>query len=363
MRDVSIRKVLVTADTVGGVFTYSLTLAKALAVHGVEVHLATMGDLLRPEQRAAAEAIPGLVVHESTFELEWMDDPWDDVRRSCDWLLALEDVLRPDVVHLNGYAHGALPFRAPKVVVAHSCVLSWWEAVLGEAAPARYDSYRRAVASGLAGADVVVAISAAMRDCLVRHYGHGANAIVIHNGAPEVPRPDMAEKAPFILSAGRVWDRAKNVETLARAAPRLPWPVKVAGWDAGTYPNVEALGWLGPGRLDEVMRRASIFALPARYEPFGLSPLEAALRGCALVLGDIPSLREVWGDAALYVPPDDEHALAAALSELAAGDGRRLELARHARARALTYPAARTARSMLSLYSSLAERKELLSCA
>ncbi len=32
--------------------------------------------------------------------------------------------------------------------------------------------------------------------------------------------------------------------------------------------------------------------LPARYEPFGLSVLEAALSGCALVLGDIPSLRE-----------------------------------------------------------------------
>jgi glycogen synthase len=54
--------------------------------------------------------------------------------------------------------------------------------------------------------------------------------------------------------------------------------------------------------------RASIYALPARYEPFGLSALEAALSGCALILGDIPSLREVWLEAAPYVSPDDESA-------------------------------------------------------
>ena len=36
------------------------------------------------------------------------------------------------------------------------------------------------------------------------------------------------------------------------------------------------------------------------YEPFGLAPLEAALCGCAVVARDLPSLREVWGDSALY---------------------------------------------------------------
>ena len=72
------------------------------------------------------------------------------------------------------------------------------------------------------------------------------------------------------------------------------------------------------GRLDERRwpsgwPRAAIYALPARYEPFGLSALEAALSGCALVLGDIPSLREVWGDAAVFVPPDDAGGLRDAL--------------------------------------------------
>lgn len=76
---------------------------------------------------------------------------------------------------------------------------------------------------------------------------------------------------------------------------------------------------------------AAIYALPARYEPFGLSALEAGLSGCALVLGDIPSLREIWGDAALFVPPDDA-ALHAVLMELIGDAAQREQLGWRARA-------------------------------
>jgi hypothetical protein len=55
---------------------------------------------------------------------------------------------------------------------------------------------------------------------------------------------------------------------------------------------------------------------PARYEPFGLGPREAGLAGCALALGDLASLHEVWGDAATYA--SDDTALAAALTALLA---------------------------------------------
>src|SRR4051794_29652330 len=112
-------KILMTTDCVGGVWTYSLDLAKALQTHGVEVALATMGPGPSEEQRAEARRRPNLTLHESAFKLEWMEDPWEDVNRAGRWLLKLEDSLRPDLVHLNGYAHGALPFAAPIIVVAH----------------------------------------------------------------------------------------------------------------------------------------------------------------------------------------------------------------------------------------------------
>src|SRR3954454_22546076 len=151
-------KVLISTDTVGGVLTYTAELAAALEAAGDEVVVATMGPRLRPAQR---EALPARV-HESRFRLEWMEDPWDEVEAAGQWLLSLEEQEQPDVVHLCSYAHGALPFQAPKVLVAHSCVLSWWRAVHGTEAPTSWGRYREEMTSGLQAADAVVAPTAAM---------------------------------------------------------------------------------------------------------------------------------------------------------------------------------------------------------
>ncbi|MGK3959359.1 glycosyltransferase family 4 protein [Sorangium sp. So ce118] len=359
--------VLMTADTVGGVFSYAVELARALAEHGVRTSLATMGGPLSAAQREAVGRVPGLALFESSFRLEWMDDPWDDVARAGEWLLDIEERVRPDVVHLNGYAHGALGFRAPKVVVAHSCVLSWWAAVLGGEAPPQYARYRREVANGLAGASAIVAPTQAMLDALRRHHGalspfQRARAAVIPNAAdPErfAPQP----KEGFILAVGRLWDQAKNVAALGEVAPHLPWPIRVAGSDihpgggARPIPSLEHLGVLSPAGVAAALARASIYAHPARYEPFGLSVLEAALSGCALVLGDIPSLREVWRDAALYVDPGDTGALRRALQSLIDDPGARRELASRARARAFDFAPRRMARGYLHLYGDLLRRR------
>lgn len=346
------KTILMTADAVGGVLTYTLTLASELAKSGAKVHLAMMGPKPRPEQEAAIRAVPNVVLHESTYALEWMDEPWADVARAADWLRDLEREVRPDIIHLNGYCHGAAGFSAPVIIVAHSCVLSWWEAVENQPAPERYATYKEAVKRGLTAADAVLAVSQAMRASLERHYGPLPRTAVVPNGLA-APMQRTVEKEQFILAAGRVWDRAKNIETLARVARRLPWPVKVAGWDSGSQEGVESLGWLPPAELGAVMDRASIFALPAKYEPFGLSALEAALRGCALVLGDIPSLREVWGDSALYVRPDDEAGLAETISKLTTDAERRTELATAANLRAQLYTPERNARAMRDLYETI----------
>jgi glycogen(starch) synthase len=87
-------------------------------------------------------------------------------------------------------------------------------------------------------------------------------------------------------------------------------------------------------RVRRWFAHASIYALPARYEPFGLSVLEAAQAGCALVLGDIDSLRENWDGAAAFVPPDDRDALTRTLRRLIADEPARCMLGAEARERA-----------------------------
>lgn len=352
-----------TADPLGGVWTYALELAAALAAgSGAETALATLGGEPNERQRARAEAVPGLRLLVSDFRVEWMDEPWDDVRRSGRWLRALERSLRPDVVHLNGYAHGSLDFRAPVLVVGHSCVLSWWEAVRGEAAPPRYGRYRDAVAAGLRGADRVVTPTAAMLDALRRHYGPLPSARVVANGrSGRGFRP--APKGRRIVACGRLWDDGKNLAALERAAPDLPWPVEVVGslrHPHGGKRTAEGLRCAGPLPEDGVarrMRRAAVCAHPARYEPFGLVPVEAALCGCALVLGDIPTLREVWGDGALFVDPDDPPALEGALRRLIDDRFLRAELAGRACRRARRLTPSRMADRYLALYRELLEER------
>jgi glycosyltransferase involved in cell wall biosynthesis len=364
--------VLLTADTVGGVWTYAIELAGQLATQGVRVHLATMGAPPRPHQRREAAAIEGLVLHESGWRLEWMPDPWDDVDRAGAWLLALERELGPDLVHLNQFAFGALPFRAPTLLVAHSCVLSWWQAVHGAPAPAAWSTYRARVAAGLAGAGGVAAPTRAMLDTLAPNYGVARAGRVLPNGR----RADLfppAAKQPVVLAAGRFWDAAKNLAALDTVAPALPWPVRVAGSCAGPDGSlhrplaVQALGELATTDLARALSTAAIYALPARYEPFGLSVLEAGLAGCALVLGDIASLREVWGGAALFVDPADPQALQVALTRLIAAPAERERLAAAARARALQFSAERMGRATLAAYAALADafrpEEERLQCA
>lgn len=355
------RRILMTADTVGGVWNYALELVGALAPHGVEVVLATQGEAPSPAQRREAERLPNLTLTSGLFKLEWMRSPWQEVAQAGEWLLELERQWRPDLIHLNGYVHGALPWRSPVLVVGHSCVLSWWRAVRGEEAPSDWDRYRREVRRGIEAADCVVAPTVAMLDSLRHDYGPFRHGKVIPNGRnPALFAP--SKKVPFILTAGRLWDEAKNIGQLDRIASTLPWPVCVAGesfhpdrWEV-RFDALQPLGRLDPPALARWLSEASIFALPARYEPFGLLPLEAALSGCALVLGDLPSLREVWGDAALFVPPDNAEALRETLLRLIGDPPFSESMGRRAQRRARRYTPERMAAEYSALYGEMLAR-------
>jgi glycogen synthase len=334
-------RVLMTADTVGGVWTYACELVRALVPYPVEVTLATMGAPPSPSQARTLAALPNVELIASHYALEWMPDPWRDVDAAGDWLLDLARQKRADLVHLNSYVHASLPFEVPVVVVAHACVTTWFAAVHGSEPPPIWAEYRRRVAAGLGAACEVVAPTRAILRSVLAAYEILRDGLVIANGCdPRAWRP--ARKEPFVLAAGRLWDNARGLTDLDACASVVSWPIHVAGPTTGPAGvgrietrSVRLLGELDRDELAGWMGRASIFALPARYEPFGLSAVEAALSGAALVLGGIDSLQEVWGDTALYVPPRDPDSLAYTLEGLAADTLRRRALAASARQRAL----------------------------
>lgn len=392
--------VLMTADAVGGVWTYALDLSAALAQHDINVVLATMGPRPNDMQRAAVRRLDNVRLVESDYRLEWMVDPWRDVAAAGEWLIELANDAAVDVVHLNGYSHAGLPWRRPVVCVAHSCVVTWWHAVHRVQPPAEWDTYRRNVTHGLNSAELVVAPTQAFLEQLQSCYGFKPPCQVIRNGrprnifssaspvrtseGPDVKAPTQAEdgavvsapartegrpdvearggegREPIILGCGRLWDAAKNLSVFDAAAEGLPWTAYVIGDLAGPDGQMFAAkaartpGALSHDEVESWLQRASIFAHPALYEPFGLAVLEAAAAGCALVLSDIPTLRELWDGAAEFHNPRDSTQLHSALNALISDSAKREAFAAAAQRRAAEYGVDSMAAAYANVYRSLA---------
>jgi glycosyltransferase involved in cell wall biosynthesis len=129
----------------------------------------------------------------------------------------------------------------------------------------------------------------------------------------------------------------------------------------GASVALNQLHWLGvlePDALRDAMARSAVFVSLAVYEPFGLAVLEAAQAGCALVLSDIPTFRELWNGAAVFVPPSDPRAIADALSDITADGTLRTRLAAAAEQRAGHYMMNKSADALAALIRSLFTRPQ-----
>nr|WP_298726181.1 glycosyltransferase family 4 protein [uncultured Steroidobacter sp.] len=352
-------KLLMTADAVGGVWTYALDLCSALSKHDVEVVLATMGPRPADAQRRAARMLKNVQLVESDYRLEWMENPWDDVGAAGEWLLDLAASNAVDLIHLNGYSHAALPWRRPVVCVGHSCVSTWWQAVHGTRPPKQWDEYRRRVMDGLNSADVVIAPTAAFLQDLRSAYTFTRPARVIRNGRASAGYSCDVLREPIVLACGRPWDVSKNLRVLDEASRDAPWHVYVIGNIFGPDGQVfrpsavQAIGMQSEHEVRGWMHRASVFVHPALYEPFGLVVLEAAAAGCALVLADIPTLRELWHDAAEFFNPKSSSDLRATVEMLLKDPARQQALAMAARTRADAYRIESLAAEYLESYRTL----------
>ncbi|HEX4770723.1 MAG TPA: glycosyltransferase family 4 protein [Bryobacteraceae bacterium] len=351
-----LRRVLLTGDTEGGVWTFVLELAQGLLQREIEVCLVTFGPSVNQAQEQSAAAIEGLNWFHHKSKLEWMQDPWSDIQRAGQFLQEVARNWIPDLVHLNTLCHGELAWGAPVIITHHSCVLSWWQAVKRSPLPEEWRRYQQEVEHSLQCATAISAPTKSALMSVVRNYRiDPAEAYPIYNGRSfGVFRNE--QKQEIVLSAGRLWDEGKNISALAGLGSRLPWPVYLAGESHNlngvdiAFDGCHFLGKLSTPELAGWYAKAAIYALPARYEPFGLSILEAALSGCALVLGDIPSLREIWNDAAIFVSTGQDDALEPALRLLIENSSLRDRLSRRALQRAREFTQARMIDGYLSLY-------------
>jgi glycogen synthase len=367
-------KLLITVDPADGGWTYVLDLARALTEvevepagangRGIEVALATLGGPLADAERESVERIPRVHVFESIRRFGSAEEPWRDAARAGEWLLRLEERIGPDLVHLQGCtqaAYASLPWQAPRLVAAHACPFAERRAQRAALDDTAWERYRAEIRAGLQAADALVVSSSAALAGLSADYGPLPAARVVHPGRDaRLFRPaSQTAREKMVFAAGRLGDEAANLAALERAAPALPWPVYVAserrrreGEEIRPH-HTHLLGRLTSRALAAWLGRAAIYVLPARHDPWGVGALDAALAGCTLVLSDLPHLREVWQNRAVFVSPDDPEALQDALLGLIENPERRDALAAGARARALALTPERWVEGHLAAYADL----------
>jgi glycosyltransferase involved in cell wall biosynthesis len=348
------RRVLMTVDAVGGVWRYAMDLGSGLAAAGTEIVFVGLGPRPSLAQRDEADRIGKLL---------WLDLPLDWLATDEAELAAIPDALARvaeehdvDLLHLNLPSQAAgLRLDRPVLVVAHSCVVTWFAAVRGTDVPAPWAWQRDLNARGLHAADAVLVPSRSHGRAVEASYGSLRRLTVVANATAH--HAGTAHKQPVVAAAGRWWDEGKNGATLDRAAGFTDWPVLMAGATRGPngaacdLRNARALGQLSGPQVRSLIGSAGIVASPSLYEPFGLVALEAASAGAALVLADIPTYRELWSGAALFVPPRDADAWTATINGLAADDAEREMLGARASARARLFNLEAQREAVLAAYA------------
>ncbi len=356
---------------------YDRALAAALARAGAEVELLTSHFLYGPVPEADGYRVRECFYRRSASR--GLDAP---ARRAFKLAEHLPDMLRfrrqvdADVIHYQWLTAPALdarllPPHRPRLMTAHYVL------------PPRPSRRRLATASRVFGA----------MDAVIAHSEHGARRLreqvgldpdrvrVIHHGAfdylarlpeekPLAPELEGAE-GPVILFFGLLRPY-KGIDTLLEAFRRVEGAeLWIVGNPRMDVEPLRRLAAEAPGRvrfltrfvedaeIPALMRRADVVVLPYRdVEHSGV--LYAALAfGKPLVLSAVGGFPEVAEqDAARLVPPDDQSALATALSELVGSENARAELGEAAaRAAAGSYSWDEAARQTLALYEELLEAR------
>src|SRR4051812_5760770 len=369
--------VLITSDTLNGNWTYTRELVSGLITRGLRVTLVSFGEIPLPEQTAWMDRLHGLSYHPTAFRLDWMEEGQHDFEDASAYLCSLAKEIKADVFHSNHIGYGALPMGIPRVVVAQGDLITWWKAVHGrepkDSAWLRW--YKRTISRGLMGASAVVAPSEWMLNSVRSSYSGASRELVIHNGRNPIFFNPYVTKEDGVLAIGRLLDPAKQVNLLTQELHTVPicivgedpaaeQPLKVpvradVRFSDGTT-GVALRGPQSESQLRLLYSKSAIYAAPSRYEPFGMTVLEAALSRCALVLNDIPSLRELWANAAIYFQTNDPASLADAVRMVSSDPQMRRNFANRAFQRAREcFNAHRMTDNYIQLYHSVLSRKAI----
>lgn len=351
-------RVLMTLDSVGGVWRFGLNLARALQPRNVSFIFVIFGPEPSEAQRQEAEAL-GELFH-IPLPLDWLAKAELQLADVPARIAEIAQRCKVDLIHLNLPTQAAgLEMDKPVIVMSHSCAPTWFQAVRKTALPEAWEWHSRLNRQGISRADIVLAPSRSHAELMIATYGQIRNLRVVHYATG--PAPHLVDRAlrDGIVAVGRWWDQGENGPVMDLLAARLTRQLTLIGSCTGpsgeTFSprHAQSTGPLSHAETLERIGNAEIFLSPSRYETFGLAALEAATRRTPLVLADIPVYRELWDGAALFVPPNDPAAYAEAIDKLVNERQLREILSQLASNRATRFTFVRQAMAMRTVYDNL----------
>jgi glycosyltransferase involved in cell wall biosynthesis len=120
--------------------------------------------------------------------------------------------------------------------------------------------------------------------------------------------------------------------------------------ETGMKDRVKFIGYLENEELQSLMAGARAFVFPSFYEGFGLPVVEAMACGTPVLVSDIPVLREIAGEAAVYVDPHDDGDIASGICRLLSDERLGADLRVRGSAQAADFTWKETARKTLECY-------------
>jgi glycosyltransferase involved in cell wall biosynthesis len=199
------------------------------------------------------------------------------------------------------------------------------------------------------------------------------------SGSPKTEFNDLAGRfsicRPFVVAyAGKQWKLKNTAAALlgfchAKRQFNLPHQMVLVGRmgpDGEAFLQAEPMaqyresivrtGFVRDEDLVALYSNADAFVFPSRYEGFGFPPLEAMACGAPVIASPCGSLREVLGDAAIYVDPDDVDQIGAAIAGVVGDPKLRERLSRLGQERARAFSWQETAAKTAEIYWKVAER-------
>lgn len=352
-------KLLMTTNVKNEIWDYSVILAGALLKQiDAEILMLSFGGEPTINQKAEAESLNVKFLFSDFSPAIFNDSEAKSLFEST------VKEFNPHILHLNDCYINS-DFKKPGIFTFHNDLLNKKLCNFGINNINNYNyqdnnflKQKELINKSLNNADIIITQSRVPAEYLIKTYDLQKKIKIVYNGIDYKPYSGMRENIN-LLAHGNLSDRSKNISLLLNMAYKLPDNIKLK--IIGDFPperrlprNVEFLNNLSGEELMNVYKTSSIYIAASSYESNGISSMQAAFSGCAVLAADIPVFKELWGDCACMFEKENLNSLMKTVNNLAENRNLLEITSRNCQAKALSvYNSKRMASEYINLYKNI----------